>query len=150
MKRGVKLSIIKWRPSESSPQSIPKSFFMHFGRKAVRVPTEVPLHNTFLHVSPLPPRFIRCNKHTFSQKKIRVLIQAGKIALVSDGRHQKPRPTWLSFEFASFLCGSWKVTCILVFFLLQMCMSKMRSCVAEDSGNHGRRLSSNDCPFHHL
>jgi hypothetical protein len=29
------------------------------------------------------------------------------------------------------------------------CMSKMRSCVSQDSGNHGRRLSSNDCPYHY-
>ncbi len=46
------------------------------------------------------------------------------------------------------------LTCILRTLYLQMSgqksMSKMRSCVAQDSGNHGRRLSSNDWPYHYL
>jgi hypothetical protein len=30
------------------------------------------------------------------------------------------------------------------------CMSKIRSCVAQDNRNHGRRLSSNDCRYYYL
>ena len=64
------------------------------------------------------------------------------------------RQTWLSFEFTVFLCGVCNLTCILVSLNLQIssrtCTSKMWSCVLQDSGNHGRRLSSNDYPYHYL
>jgi hypothetical protein len=64
---------------------------------------------------------------------------------------EKARQTWLPFEFPVFLCGAGNLTCILGALHLQMssrtCMAKMRSCVVQHSGNHGRRLSSNGLGF---
>lgn len=46
---------------------------------------------------------------------------------------EKTRQTWLPFEFIAFLCGVFNLTFI-----------------HKTVWNHGRRLSSNDCPYHYL